>query len=160
MAFVVARPGGQWEIRESVHTPSGPRARTLATFRILTDETLDRASRAATRPFDPHQVRLSAWRAGAPVGDSPADGAARLLLAEISSGRLPAPALRRMLVDSLAAAGPLPELQSGGSMGDWLGASPEERGGALRDLLELADRLPPPRRGRLRFPRLGGAGGG
>ena len=42
MAYVVERRSGHWEIRESVHTAAGPRARTLATFRMLTDEVLER----------------------------------------------------------------------------------------------------------------------
>jgi hypothetical protein len=154
MTYVVGRPSGQWEIRESVHTPSGPRARTLATFRVLTDDVLDRASGAATKAFDPDQVRTAAWRAGAPVGESPADQAARALLAEAAAGRLPAPALRRLLVDRLAGAGPLPELAAGDSGAEWAGASLEERGRTLKDLLELTDHLPVRRRGALRFPRL------
>ena len=44
MAYVVARPKGRFEIRESVHTPKGPRARSLANFPELTDDVL------ATRP--------------------------------------------------------------------------------------------------------------
>jgi hypothetical protein len=154
MAYVVERRPGHWEIRESVHTAAGPRARTLATFRMLSDEVLERASAAATRPFDPDEVRAAAWRAGAPVGASAADDAARTLLAEVTAGRLPAPALRRLLVDQLSGAGPMPELASGGSEAEWAGASLEERGRTLRDLLELTDHLPVRRRGALRFPRL------
>jgi transcriptional regulator with XRE-family HTH domain len=37
---------------------------------------------------------------------------------------------------------------------DWIGASLEQRGAALVDLLGLADRLPKPPKGPLRFPRL------
>ena len=62
MAYVVARPKGRFEIRESVHTPAGPRARSLAGFTQLTDEVLARASRKAVRPFDPEAVRASAAR--------------------------------------------------------------------------------------------------
>jgi hypothetical protein len=154
MAYVVGRRPGQWEIRESVHTPSGPRARTLATFRVLTDEVLDRAAQTATRPFDPDEVRTTAWRAGVPLGEPAADQAARTLLAEAAAGRLPVPALRRLLVDRLAGAGPLPELAAGDSGAEWAGASLEDRGRTLKDLLELTDHLPVRRRGALRFPRL------
>jgi hypothetical protein len=63
MAFVVARPKGRFEIRESVHTSKGPRARSLANFSRLTDDVLERARRRATRPFDPTAVRASAARA-------------------------------------------------------------------------------------------------
>ena len=63
MAYVVARPKGRFEIRESVHTDKGPRARTLASFKELTNEVLARARRRASRPFDAKAVRASAERA-------------------------------------------------------------------------------------------------
>lgn len=65
MAYVVARPKGRYEIRESVHTPKGPRARSLANFAELSDEVLDRARQRASRPFDPSAVRAAATRAAA-----------------------------------------------------------------------------------------------
>ncbi len=65
MAYVVARPRGRFEIRESVHTPTGPRARSLAGFTRLTDEVLATAGHRATRPFDAEAVRASAARAAA-----------------------------------------------------------------------------------------------
>jgi hypothetical protein len=68
MAYVVARPKGRFEIRESVHTPKGPRARSLANFASLTDEVLERARRRASRPFDVEAVRAAA-RAAAAIGD-------------------------------------------------------------------------------------------
>lgn len=67
MAYVVARPGGRFEIRESLHTPGGPRARTLAGFKTLTDEVLAKATRRAQRPFDVDAVLASGRRAGAPT---------------------------------------------------------------------------------------------
>jgi hypothetical protein len=67
MAFVVARPNGRFEVRESLHTPAGPRARSLAGFDVLTDEVLAKAARRAERPFDREAVLASAQRAGAPV---------------------------------------------------------------------------------------------
>lgn len=63
MAYVVARPKGRFEIRESVHTPKGPRARTLANFEQLTDKVLDTARLRASRPFDPDAVLASAEKA-------------------------------------------------------------------------------------------------
>jgi hypothetical protein len=63
MAYVVARPRGRFEIRESVHTSRGPRARTLANFEELTDAVLDKARQRASRPFDPAAVRASASKA-------------------------------------------------------------------------------------------------
>jgi hypothetical protein len=65
MAYVVARPKGRFEIRESVHTPKGPRARTLANFEQLTDKVLDTARLRASRPFDLDAVRASAEKASA-----------------------------------------------------------------------------------------------
>jgi hypothetical protein len=63
MAYVVARPKGRFEIRESVHTAQGPRARSLANFSHLTDDVLEAAQRRATRPFDATAVRASSARA-------------------------------------------------------------------------------------------------
>ncbi|HEX4126956.1 MAG TPA: hypothetical protein VHX67_05195 [Acidimicrobiales bacterium] len=65
MAYVVARPKGRFEIRESVHTPKGPRARSLANFSHFSDEVLDRARRRASRPFDTEAVRAAAARVAA-----------------------------------------------------------------------------------------------
>jgi hypothetical protein len=67
MAYVVARPKGRFEIRESVHTAKGPRARSLASFTELTDEVLAKARRRASRPFDAEAVRGSAGRAVSPT---------------------------------------------------------------------------------------------
>lgn len=46
-----------------MHTPKGPRARTLANFEQLTDKVLDAARRRASRPFDADAVRASGGRA-------------------------------------------------------------------------------------------------
>jgi hypothetical protein len=67
MAYVVARPKGRFEIRESLHTPDGPRARSLAGFEVLTHVVLAKAARRAQRPFDVAAVLASARRAGAPA---------------------------------------------------------------------------------------------
>jgi hypothetical protein len=64
MTYVVARPKGRFEIRESVHTKNGPRARSLANFAHLTDEVLAAARARASRPFDVEALRASARRAG------------------------------------------------------------------------------------------------
>jgi hypothetical protein len=63
MAYVVARRGGRFEIRESVHTAKGPRSRTLAGFSILTEDILTAAALRAQRPFDAEAVIRSARRA-------------------------------------------------------------------------------------------------
>ena len=67
MAYVVARPRGRFEIRESLHTPDGPRARSLAGFDVLSGAVLAKAARRAQRPFDVAAVLSSGRRAGAPV---------------------------------------------------------------------------------------------
>lgn len=67
MAYVVARRNGRFEVRESFHTPDGPRARSLAGFHVLTDEVLAKAARRAQRPFNVEAVLTSGRRAGAPV---------------------------------------------------------------------------------------------
>jgi hypothetical protein len=67
MAFVVARRGGRFEIRESLYTANGPRSRTLAGFDVLSDDVLAAAARRAQRPFDAAAVIRSGRRAGARV---------------------------------------------------------------------------------------------
>jgi hypothetical protein len=152
MPCVVRRPRGRWEIRESRWTPRGPRSRTLADFTVLTPSVVARARRAAAAPVSETQLWEAARRAGAPARPSPADDAARTLLAELAAGRPPAPGLRRLLAERLAT--PLATDAVGGGVVDWLAASPAERGEALRDLLALTDRLPVPPRRPLRFPSI------
>jgi hypothetical protein len=67
MAYVVARRGRRFEIRESLHTAKGPRSRTLVGFDILTDDIVEAAARRAQRPFEAGSVIGSARRAGARV---------------------------------------------------------------------------------------------
>ena len=154
MAFVVRRPRGRFEIRESQWTPDGPRARTLATFRALTPAVLDKAVQGAVRPFDRSSVLASARRVGAPVDPPAEEVAARRLAGAVDAGASLPPGLRRLLVDRLEAAGPLPTLEAGDGIAEWLEVPAERRGEALRDLLDLGDRLPVRRRGPLQFPGL------
>jgi hypothetical protein len=77
MAYVVARPKGRFEVRESLHTPKGPRARSLAGFDVLTDEVLTTAAQRAARPFDAAAVIASGRRAGATVTATGTAGAVR-----------------------------------------------------------------------------------
>ena len=97
-------------------------------------------------PVDVHDLVRAARRAGAPVavGASPADSAARVLLAEIRAGRQPSPALAAAVSDAVEPEGDVSD--SVRAAAAWSGATPVERGEALRDLLLLADRLPVPRR--------------
>jgi hypothetical protein len=146
MAFVVERPGGRFEIRESRATPRGPRARTLATFARLDDAVVAHVIERAEVPVDVHDLVRAARRAGAPVtvGASPADTAARALLSEIRAGHQPSPALAAALSDAVGPDSGVSD--SVRAAAAWSGATPVERGEALRDLLLLADRLPVPRR--------------
>lgn len=80
MAYVVARRDGRFEIRESEHTAKGPRARTLASFRVLSDKVLAAAADKAKRAFDTQAVLASGCRAGAPM-QSPAVAASEPTIA-------------------------------------------------------------------------------
>jgi hypothetical protein len=94
MAYVVARPKGRFEIRESLHTPDGPRSRSLAGFDVLSDAVLTKAAGRAQRPFDPEGVLASGRRAGAPTTtgtDREADAHGRF----VESSRRMARALQR-----------------------------------------------------------------
>lgn len=154
MAYVVARPDHRWDLRESAATPAGPRSRTLASFTALTPETLEHAGTRSSKPLDERAVREAARRAGAPVIAHNVDRAAAVLLAEIASGRTPRGPLRELLIDALDP-GRTTASDSARAAARWAAATPAQRGETLKDLLELADRLPPARRSRQRsFPRI------
>lgn len=142
MAFVIARRDGRYEIRESVSTPAGPRARTLATFRVLSDDVLDHAESRATTPFHRAAIADRAAHLGVPRQERSAAQAGWELLARLGSpGRLP-PALAAALASRLGsvAVDALPD--SLPPLLDWIGVGAQERGEALRDLLRLSDRIP------------------
>lgn len=117
MAYVVARRSGRFEIRESLHTSKGPRARTLAGFGSLTEDALMAAARRAQRPFDAEAVIRSARRAGA-----------RVQVATTGAGR----ARDRFLASSRKMAGALGKPPP-------TGATREDAGAALLELLGFAD---------------------
>ena len=154
MPYIVPRPNQTWEIRESRNTPDGPRSRTLATFRTLTPEVVAKARERASTSLETAELRSAARRAGAPVAPPAADRAAGELLAELESGRRPRPTIERALLGALGASGAEP-LHSAQAAAAWIGATPRQRGEALRDLLLLVDSLPPRApRARERFPRI------
>jgi hypothetical protein len=154
MAYVVARGGGSWEMRESHTTPAGPRSRTLVTFRAMTPEVIERAQARSTKHLDANELRKAARRAGAPVAIPSSDRSAGELLAELSAGRQPRPLLARLLVKALSSEGGPPS-DNAQSASAWIASSPEQRGETLRDLLLLTDHLPQRRaRERSRFPRI------
>jgi hypothetical protein len=140
MAYVVARPRRRFEIRESVHTPKGPRARSLASFTELSDEVLGKAGRRASRPFDPDAVRTSAARAGAPTRRDSRSGARQ---AE----------MRKFVESSRRMAAALETRPRGAGS-----SPPRDPGDALIELLDLVSQVsafgPPRRPEPLRFPAL------
>jgi hypothetical protein len=150
MAFVVRRPRGRWEIRESFVGQDGPRARTLASFRVLSDDVIEKALGAARRPADRDSIILAAKRSGAPLAGSEADSLAEPLLRCLAEGKRLRPGLRDLLIDFLER-----PTRADDSFAEWIGASLEDRAMALIDLLGLGDSLPAAREGPLNFPRLG-----
>jgi hypothetical protein len=177
MAYVTARPNGTWEIRESASTPDGPRSRTLASFRTLSNEVVEHARARADKPLSADDIRGAARQAGAPVDLAPADRAAGDLLRELADGREPHPVLRALLIDALqegpptrldekpktrahpsraADALPFETPHNARASAAWLTRTPAERSATLDDLLLLGDQLPHGRRvgEPLRFPRL------
>jgi hypothetical protein len=153
--MVVPKGPATWEIRESHLTPTGPRSRTLATFRSLTPEVEQRARERSSKTISAQELRVLARRAGAPLQTPAADRAAAELVNELARGREPRRVLRRLLVDSLE--GERHQLTANAQAASaWLGATSKQRGDALRDLLSLGDRLPsaPGRRARSQFPKI------
>jgi hypothetical protein len=156
MAYLRRRRDGRIEIRESVVTPAGPRARTLAVFRgALGPDLLERAAALARRPFDREALRARARELGIPLSKRRADATARALLRDLRQGVSLDPRLVTLLREALAplAARPLPEPLA--DVAGWLGASAERRGETLRGLLRASDllvRARPRRRERAAVP--------
>ena len=148
MAFVVARPGGRFEVRESRVTPHGPRARTLATFGTLDDAVVAHVIERAESPID---VPTSSMPRGGPVRRSrwarhrltPQPARCSPRSAPVT-GPHPRSRPRSPKPSTPTSRSPTPYAPRPA----WSGATPEERGDALRDLLLLADRLPVPARRR------------
>jgi hypothetical protein len=170
MAYIIARNSGMWEIRESHSTPAGPRSRTLATFKTLTPEAIERARERSRKDLHATELRKAARRAGAPVAAQPSDRSAGELLTQLAEGHRPRPLLTRLLANALSADAsralapdgrttpPTDEEQltdSERAAGAWVAATPERRGEALRNLLLLTDWLPrATTREQLQFPRI------
>jgi replication-associated recombination protein RarA len=163
MAYVVATKPGRFEVRESASTADGPRSRTLASFRELTDEVVQKVRERADKPPTAEDLTRSALKAGAPVRGPELDQAARAALRLMANGERPDPMLRRLLLDALSdedrsdrPTDPKARVSDAARAAtQWVGVGAEERGNALRELLDLADALPV----RLRpheigFPRL------
>lgn len=150
MAFVVATKPGRFEVRESASTPKGPRSRTLASFREMTPEIVERVQAKSEKPPTAAELTRLALRAGAPVRGSQLDQAAGETLRRIASGEQPDPKLRRLLMDALSnqdARGRAPESEgvvsdAARAASQWIGVGAEDRARTLHELLELADALP------------------
>lgn len=159
MAYLRRRSQGRVEIRESISTPAGPRARTLCTFRgSLGPDSLERARARARRPFDEAALSASAHRLGISVTARRRGGAARRLLARLRQGVAVDPVLVTLLREALTAAPSAPVPDDLREVAEWIGAEADQRGEALRGLLRTTDRLVrgrPTRRARERdvFPR-------
>jgi hypothetical protein len=160
MAFVIANRRGSYEVRESRSTPDGPRSRTLATFREMNDEVVEKARARSAKPLSAKELKGAAARAGAPIAAAPLDQAARETLRRVANGERLDPLLRRLLIDALGrdrrrSKSTVPVSDAAIAATEWIGASLERRGEALRDLLELADALPVRIRAEeIGFPRL------
>ena len=150
MAYVVTTKLGRFEVREPGNTAEGPRSRTLASFRELTAETVEKVQARAEKPPTTAELTHLALRAGAPVRGSELDEAASETLRRIAGGEQPDPKLRRLLLDALSNEGPNAQpSESKNLVSDaaraatqWIGVGAEDRATALRELLELADALP------------------
>jgi hypothetical protein len=162
MAFIVPTKKGIFEIRESRSTPKGPRSRTLASFKELDRETIEKAQARAKKPPSAANLREAALRAGAPVAPAPVDRVARDLLGKLARGEKLDPMLKRLLLDALEnedrsdrPANPSAAVSdSARSVSEWVGASPREKGEVLEDLLSMVDALPLRRRPEtIAFPR-------
>jgi hypothetical protein len=153
MAFVVARPQGRFEIRESQLTPKGPRARTLASFRVLNTDVLAEASNRAHQYLDERAIRRRCEELGPPVADESAAHDARRLIAALRRGGKVGAPLAALLRRELPAGEVVPDTVDGAS--EWIGRSAFERGRTLVDLLRLASMLPQRKRpDEIAFPRI------
>lgn len=155
MAYAVSRPDGSWELRSSRSTASGPRSRTLVTFRELSPELAARAAERSQGAVSAQDAVAAARRAGAPVAGTPATRAAIGLASALARGERISGGLARVIGTELAEAEPPSAAERAAA--PWAGASLTERGRALAELLDLADatgraRRPTP----LSFPPLAG----
>jgi hypothetical protein len=155
MAYVVARPGGRYEIRQSTLTAKGPRSTALATFRLLTDDVLRHAEERAGRALPRPDLVRSARRAGAPVASPEPDDRVGALLGALARGARPTPIRARLAASALLPGAIEPPEDHLRAAGAWAGADAATRGAALESVLSLVDAVPPRRRrGALRFPKL------
>jgi len=141
MAYLVRRPGGKVQIRESVRTEHGPRSKILASFRgALNEEILSAAATKAVRPLDRAGLIAKAKALG--IGwTSTANSAARQLVKRLRREQALDPVLVGLLRRSLSNLREAEVPDELDEAADWLGSSDEERAAALRGLLRLSDAI-------------------
>jgi hypothetical protein len=144
MAYLVRRPSGTVQVRESVRTARGPRSRTLASFSgPLDDAVLDEVERRATQPVDRAGL-IERARAMGLMWESSAAGAARRLVHGLRRGESIDPALLGLLHVELEACAPARasiQPDEFEEAAEWIGATAEERASSLRGLLRLGDAI-------------------
>ena len=158
MAYVVHRGDGRWELRESRATPRGPRSRTLATYRVLTPDVVAHAISRSESGLNEAEIERACERSGVTGPRSASDIAAQHLIGELALGKGPSAVLRAQLVDALA--GPVLEGAAAAHARNPTPLTAAERGEALRELLDLTDRLPARPVRPLSFPPIGRLGVG
>jgi hypothetical protein len=138
MAYLVLRPNNRIEIRESRSTARGPRSRQLARFvGALTPAVLARAAGRADRPFDAAALVRRARVLGISVQTQAPETEARALLARLRRGDPIEPVMAELLVRALDGVTKAPIPESLNEVSEWIGATPAERGAALRDLMQM-----------------------
>ncbi len=140
MAFIVAKKDGSWEARESIRTESGPRSRTLASFRGMSPEVIDQIVDRASGSVDVEDLRRRAARAGIPTATEVDRLAARAAREIALSGR-PSRNFSVLLADALRDEPELPHHLD--RMKLWAGATLIERADAVVDLLRAGSAFPP-----------------
>ena len=153
MAYVVGRPDERWDLRESDSTRRAPKphARELQGADPQDPEHARDRSSKPLEMSDP-QRRQACWV----LRSSPATWTVPLGNCWPRSRPGGRPAVRfaaSWSTRSSQARQGRPTSARGAAR--WAASTPAQRGETLRDLLELADRLPPARRsGQQRFPRI------
>jgi hypothetical protein len=125
---------------------------------VLTSSVIAEAASRARRPFDPAKIRARAAALGVPQRSHDAAASASSLIALLRQGESVPPVLvaelRRSLPRKRSA---VPDSLE--SAVDWIGVDDATRGRALRDLLDVASRIPArPRASASQFPRLSSDG--
>ena len=160
MAYLVRRSADRIESRESLATSRGPRSRLLASFsEPLSPDVLERAAARATRPFDRRALIRRARAKGIEIADRSREPEARALLARLRRTDAIEPTLLAALRNALAQLPERPVPDELADVSEWIGASPEARGAAVRELMDLYGEIArsrPPRREREtpRFPAI------